>query len=56
MSEYTLEEIKMAFWGTFHQVGEIWFDYIGTEEEQNSHTEEWWDTFLEELIAAKNRG
>ena len=53
---YTLEEVKKAFWATFHESGELWFDYLGTHENNTEVTEEWWDTFLEELNAAHKRG
>jgi len=56
MKKYTVDEIKKAFWETFHESGELWFNYQGTPENNTEVTEEWWDTFLEELNSANNRG
>lgn len=47
---YTIEEIKKAFWSNFHKSGETWFDYLGTDEENDASTNEEWDSFLNELF------
>lgn len=46
---YTLDEIRAAFWKTFHKRGELWFDYLGTEEENTSCTEDFWGDFSDNL-------
>lgn len=46
---YTLEQIKQAFWNTFHKSGEIWFGYLGSEEDDNECTQEQWGEFKESL-------
>lgn len=50
---YTLEQIKKAFWEEFHESGELWFSYLGTEEENSEHTEYNWGEFLEKLRKQK---
>lgn len=47
--QYSLEEIKKAFWATFHKSGELWFDYHGTDEENEASTESEWQLFLDKL-------
>ncbi len=49
MNKYTLEEIKEAFWGTFHESGEQWFDYLDTDEENEESTNSTWLEFKDEL-------
>jgi hypothetical protein len=46
---YTLEQIKKAFWEEFHESGELWFDYLGHEEENTECTNSYWDSFVETL-------
>jgi hypothetical protein len=48
--EYTLEEIKQAFWDCFHESGEIYFKHHGTDAENEESTTEAWDDFKELLI------
>ena len=43
---YTLDEIKAAYWKEFHKSGEIFFDYLGPDEENDQCTEENWDSFV----------
>ena len=65
--KFTEEEIKAAFWETFHKSGELWFDYFdgspsnafpqgdgGSEEECESCTQEHWKDFKEYLHKIKN--
>ena len=60
MSKYTEEEVKAAFWATFHKSGELWFDYFdgkkkgfgGSEEDCESCTQNYWDEFKENLEVA----
>ena len=49
IKNFTLQEIKEAFWRTFHESGEIYFDYLSDDENNNRSTEEEWEDFLEEL-------
>lgn len=46
---YTLRQIKKAFWKNFHESGEGWFDYMGSDEENQESTESEWNTFKEYL-------
>ena len=48
---FTLEQIKSAFRTEFHKSGELWFDYLGSEEECNASTELEWRDFVEALRA-----
>ena len=50
-SHYTLDQIRNAFWRTFHKGGDVWFDYLGTEEEVESSTEGQWQSFVAHLKA-----
>lgn len=36
-----------AYWKKFHKAGELWFDYLGTEEECEAITEQNWQDFAE---------
>ena len=47
---FTLEEVKKAFWETFNESGELWFDYLDNAEENNKCTNEFWEDFLENLV------
>ena len=49
MKTYTLDQIKKAFWTEFHESGELWFDYLGTKEENEQVTNSHWQTFFEAL-------
>jgi hypothetical protein len=44
---YTLREIKTAFWSQFHESGELWFDYLGDDEENEICTNDYWEEFIE---------
>lgn len=46
---YTEEQIKNAFWKSFHEAGEIWFDYLSDEESNNKSTQCKWEDLLENL-------
>jgi len=46
---YTLAQIKQAFWSNFHCMGDVWFGYLGTEEENEESTQTEWQEFLEIL-------
>ena len=46
---YTLEEIKEAFWKSFHKSGELWFNYLSDEESNKESTEEHWRDFSDYL-------
>ena len=55
----TIEQIKKAFWLTFHQSGELWFPSVSSykvnmdkekeEKKCNEATEDYWLEFLENL-------
>lgn len=32
--KYTFIQIKRAFWETFYQSGEVWFNYLGDEKRE----------------------
>ncbi len=49
MTTYTLDQIKSAFWEKFHETGELWFNYLGTPEENEEPTQRIWEEFVEEL-------
>lgn len=55
MSEktYTLEQIKKAFWSQFHEAGELFFDYLGSHEENERCTVSTWEDFCEDLESAQ---
>ena len=40
--KYSLEQIREAFWEVFHKSGELWFGYLGTDDENEKYTEVWW--------------
>jgi len=46
---YTIEQIKAAFWDVFHESGELWFGYLGSEEENSEYTMSSWEDFKEAL-------
>jgi hypothetical protein len=46
---FTLEEIRRAFWLQFHKSGELWFNYLGTPEENEASTRSGWQEFEEAL-------
>jgi hypothetical protein len=46
---YSIEQIKKAYWLSFHKSGELWFNYLGDEEENTSCTEWNWREFEENL-------
>ena len=47
--DYTLDQIRAAFWATFHKEGEIWFCYLGSEDENEESTVNHWQAFKEQL-------
>lgn len=49
VKRFTIEEIKRAFWEIFHKSGELWFNYLGNDEENNDSTQSHWFLFYEEL-------
>jgi len=53
MKKYTIEEIKKVYWDRFHKCGELWFDYLSDDKENNECTESEWNDFLEELKKIK---
>ena len=51
---FTIEQIKEAFWHEFHKSGEIWFNYLGTEEENEDSTRCKWEYLVEILQKGAN--
>jgi len=49
MEQYTIEQIKKAFWAMFHESGELWFSYLGTKEVNEESTNFYWDDFVMQL-------
>jgi len=47
--KYTEEQIKKVFYETFHEMGEMFFDYTGTPEENTASTENEWEEFKKNL-------
>jgi len=50
---FTLSQIKEAFWKQFHLSGELWFNYHGSDEDNESSTNSEWEQFVEELEKAQ---
>ena len=48
---YTEDEIRKAFWLTFHRSGERWFAYFGPDERDQEATDAVWQEFLEGLFS-----
>ena len=46
---FSIEQIHAAFWEEFHNAGDVWFDYLGDEENNEDSTEGHWQDFLETL-------
>lgn len=46
---YTLDEIKDAYWRTFHKSGELWFNYLASVEECEESTFSHFVDFVKEL-------
>lgn len=53
---YTLAEIKKAFWGNFHECGEIFFSYLGDDESNEASTDAEWSGFSVHLESIKPQG
>ncbi len=43
------KSLRDAFWKEFHKSGELWFDYLGTEDECQQCTEQAWNDFAEKF-------
>ena len=48
-TKYSEEQVKKAFWATFHKVGELFFNHFGNDEENEGATQQEWDYFLKNL-------
>lgn len=53
-NKYRESQIKAAFWTIFHEVGEVWFDYLGDPYENEKVTNDIWEDFLEALEDTKD--
>ena len=51
--EYTIEQIKYAFFETFNESGEIFFDYLHSDKENLKCTESQFENFKTELETNK---
>lgn len=47
--DYSIIEIRKAFFKTFHKSGELYFDYISSEEHCLECTENFYEEFEENL-------
>lgn len=56
MKTYTLNQIKGAFWAEFHLSGERWFNYLGSEKDNEEYTQGAWENFVEELNKIPEEG
>lgn len=54
MKQFTIEQIKAAFWNTFHKQGEVWFEYISDDQYCEGTTNAHWDDFEERLTKGVN--
>lgn len=46
---YSKDQIKKALFNYFNEEGELFFDYLGSKEENERYTESFWDEFSLEL-------
>jgi len=46
---FTLDEIRRAYWRQYHKAGELWFDYLGSDKENEQATAAYWKEFEESL-------
>ena len=53
MSGFSEEELKIAFWKTFYKQGEVFFDYMGSDEDCDYTVIEYWNDFLDYLKEGK---
>ena len=53
--DYSLADVKRAFWKMFHEAGEVWFFNLGTPEENTCHTEQGWQVFQDGLVASPEK-
>jgi hypothetical protein len=53
---FTIDEIKKAYWEEYHEAGEIYFDHLGTPEENEKDTLDKWNCFLEALEEIERKG
>lgn len=51
-STYSLEDIRKAFWATFHKSGGLFFQYKGSDRDCMASTEHTWLDFEDQLITA----
>lgn len=49
---FTIAQIRQAFWQRFHKKGEMFFSYLGDEQENQEATETSWEFFAKELEKA----
>ena len=53
VANFSVEDVKKAFWKTFYREGEIFFDYMGTDAECEYSVNDYWVDFLENLKETK---
>lgn len=54
-ASWTLDQIRQAFWQTFHKEGELWFDYLSDEHACAQCTRGVWEEFAENLYASNTQ-
>ncbi|WP_175952898.1 hypothetical protein [Burkholderia sp. BCC0405] len=55
---FTLDEIKIAFWGYFHGRGDVFFKpncYGDEEVESQQSTQSHWENFIDDLNGAQHK-
>ncbi len=50
---YTKEQVKAAFWRRFRGAGELWFPYVGRDEEIDKSVDDVWQGMAQELDTAQ---
>jgi hypothetical protein len=52
---FTVEEVRAVYWDYFHEAGELWFNYLGTPEENAEETRKGCEGFIESLRKQRGR-
>jgi len=50
--QLSIEDVKIAFWKTYHERGEVWFSRFGEDDEREFSTNLEWERLVENLNAA----
>lgn len=54
METFTVEKIRAAFWRTFRESEEAWYDYLRNCAQSDASVEEYWNAFLQNLTENHN--